>query len=119
MIVRIVLYAVAALLLGAHFYRAGDFALVALCVATPFLFLHRRRVSLLLLQVAAYVGAAVWVDAAIRLVAVRQEAGRSWTAAALILGAVALVTVVAGALLNSEAIRSRYPARSADPGGSS
>jgi len=119
MILRIVLYVAAALLLGAHFYRGGDLALVALCLATPFLFFLRRRASLLVLQVAAYAGAAVWVDAAVRLVASRQDAGRPWTAAAIILGGVALFTLVAGALLNSGAITSRYPGRAASPRGTS
>jgi hypothetical protein len=35
MFVRISLFAIAALLLGAHFLRAGNILLVALCLATP------------------------------------------------------------------------------------
>jgi hypothetical protein len=109
MIVRIALYVIAALLLGAHFYRAGHFVLVALCVAVPFLFFWRRRWSLVALQALAYVAAAVWLYAALDLVHVREQMGRPWTAAAIILGTVALLTLVAGALLNSRAIASRYP----------
>lgn len=108
MILRVVLAVVAALLLGAHFYRAGSFFLVALCMATPLLFFHRRRRSLILLQVAAYSGTAVWVDAAIRLVVLRQQMGQPWTAAAIILGAVALFTLVAGLALNSRSITEHY-----------
>ena len=108
MLLRVVLVSLAALLLAAHFFREGSFLLVALCVGTPLLFLWRKRWSLLLLQLAAYASAAMWVVVAIRLVEVRRQTGRSWTAAVLILGAVALFTAVAGALLNSRAIRERF-----------
>jgi len=106
---RIVLFALAALVLGAHFYRVGNFALVALCLAAPLLFFVRKRWSLIVLQLLAYGAAATWVDTAIRLVEFRQQIGRPWTAAAVILGAVTLFTVIAGLLLNSRAMTQRYP----------
>ena len=110
MTLRIGLFVVAALLLGAHFYRNGDYLLAALCPAAPLLFFHKKRWSLILLQVLAYGAAATWVGTAIRLVEYRQRMGRPWTAAAIILGAVALLTLAAGLLLNSRSIAQRYPA---------
>ena len=107
---RIALFTIAALLLGAHYYRAGQFLLVALCLAAPLLFFHRRRRSLILLQLLAYGAAAIWVEAAIRLVAFRQQIGQPWTAAAIILVAVALLTLATGLLLNSRVFAQRYPA---------
>jgi hypothetical protein len=109
MIARIVLYIVAALLLGAHYYRSGDLLPVAACVAVPFLFFWRQRPALWALQVFAYAGAVVWIVAALRLVAVRQQAGQPWTVAAIILGSVAAFTAVAGLLLNGRAPADRYP----------
>lgn len=109
MSVRIGLFVIAALLLGAHFLRAGNFLLVALCLATPLLFLYKKRWSLILLQLTAYGATARWLWAALQLVEFRQQAGRPWAAAALILGAVALVTLVAGLLMNSRCMRERYP----------
>ncbi len=109
--VRITLYVIAALLLGAHFYRAGSYLLVALCLATPMLFLFKKRWSLILLELAAYGAAATWLGATLALVAVRQQVGRPWTVAAVILGAVALFTLVAGLLLNSRAMREHYSHR--------
>ena len=51
----------------------------------------------------------------LRLVQERRQLGRPWTAAVVILGTVALFTLVAGLLLNSRAIAGRYPAgRAAD-----
>ena len=110
MLLRIALFEIAAVLLGAHFYRAGNFLLVALCLAVPLLFFHKRRLSLIVLQLMAYAATAVWLEAAIRLVRFRQQIGEPWTAAAIILGAVALLTLAAGLLLNSRAIAQRYPA---------
>jgi len=110
MVLRIVLIAVAALLLAAHFFRESSFVLVAVCTAAPLLFLWKKRWSLILLQLMAYAAATTWIVVAFRLIEVRQQTGRSWTAAVLILGAVALFTLVAGLLLNSRAITQRYPA---------
>ena len=109
MALRIGLLIVAAALLGAHFYRAGSIPLAGLCLASPLLFLWRRRWSLVLLQLFSYAAAALWVDAAIRLVALRVEAGRPWIAAAVILGVVALFTLAAGLLLNSRSLSRHYP----------
>jgi hypothetical protein len=109
MVVRIVLYVIAALLLGAHYLRAENYLPLALCLAAPLLFFVRKRWSLIVLQVMAYAASTIWLLAAIRLVHVRQQSGQPSTAAALILGAVVLFTFVAGLLLNSRAIAQRYP----------
>jgi len=106
---RISLYIVAALLLGAHFLRAGDLALVALCLAAPLLFAWKSRWSLIALQVLAYAATLTWIEVAIQLVQMRQQLGQPWTLAVIILGAVALLSLLAGGLLNSRAIRARYP----------
>ena len=109
MSVRISLFAIAALLLGAHFFRADNFLLLALCLATPLLFLYRKRWSLILLQLTAYGATASWLWTALELIELRQQTGRPWTAAALILGAVAWFTLMAGLLMNSRCMRERYP----------
>jgi hypothetical protein len=106
---RISLAVAAALLLGAHFLRAGNFVMVTLCLAAPLLFLWRKRLSLMLLQFLAYCAAGTWVAVAVQLVQMRQQMGQAWTAAVIILGCVGLFTVLAGLLLNSRAIRERYP----------
>jgi len=109
MILRISLFVAAALLLGAHFLRAGNWLMVGVCLAVPLLFLYRRRWSLIALQVLAYCATATWIAVAMDLVQMRQQLGQHWTAAAIILGSVALFTLVVGLLLNSRAIRERYP----------
>jgi len=111
--IRVILYVVAAALLGAHFYRAGDYLLVGLCVATPLCFLIRNLWSLILLQFAAYSAAAIWIATALQLVIYRQQLGRPWTAAAIILAGVALLSLVSGLLLNSSGLRDHYRNRAA------
>ena len=83
--------------------------MVTLCLAAPLLFFYRKRWSLIVLQVLAYGAAATWIAVAIQLVRLRQQLGQPWTVAAIILGSVALFTLLAGLPLNSRAIRERYP----------
>lgn len=109
MLIRIVWYCLAALLLGAHFLRAGDIMFALICIAVPFAFLYRRRHSLVLLQAIAYGAAATWLYTAWQLVQARQSLGQNWALAAAILGAVALCSLLAGLLLNSRVMRERYP----------
>jgi Na+-transporting NADH:ubiquinone oxidoreductase subunit NqrE len=109
MTLRIVLFLIAAALAGAHFLRAGSYSMVAISLATPLLFLFRRRWSLMLLQLAAYGATLNWMLAIVLLVQMRQQIGRPWATAALILGVVTLLTLLAGLLLNSRSLRERYP----------
>ncbi len=108
MLICILLYVLAALLMGAHFLRAGNMVMVAICVAVPLAFLYRRSLSLVLLQILAYGAAATWLYTAWQLVQVRQSFGQKWALAATILGAVALYSLLAGLLLNSRAMRVHY-----------
>jgi len=109
MALRISLFTLAALPMGAHFFRAGSLAPAVLCLAVPLLFLHKRRGSLIALQVVAYCGCGIWLVTAFRLFQARDLAGRPWALAVAILAAVALVTLCAGLLLNSGSMKERYP----------
>jgi len=108
MITRVSLYVVAAVLVAAHFLRVGNWIIVALCLATPLLFLVRRRWSLLVLQFLAYVAASLWLVTAWQIVHVRLAFGAPWLRAALILVVVAAVTMLAGVLLRSHSLQLRY-----------
>ena len=105
---RIVLFIIAAALTAAHFLRAENYGLVALSLVKPLLFLYRKPWSLMVLQLAAYGAMANWLIAALLLIQMRQQIGRPWTTAAIILGAVAMLTLLAGLLLNSRCMRERY-----------
>jgi hypothetical protein len=108
MISRISLYIAAALLIAAHFLRVGNMIGVALCLATPLLFLVRRRWSLLLLQGLAYVAAVIWLATAWQIAATRLSFGAPWLRASAILIVVAAVSALAGGLLRSNIMQLRY-----------
>ncbi len=108
MIWRIGLFVVASLLLAAHFFRDGSGLLTALCLLVPLLFAWRRPWSLVVLQAAAYLGAAIWIVTAVQLVQERLAVGAPWTKTAAILGAVAVLTAVSGVLLNSRVVKHKY-----------
>lgn len=107
--IRIGLFLLAVLVMVAHFFRSANWSLVALCLAAPLLFFYKKRWSLILLQLGAYCASACWLAAMLSLVQMRQQSGQSWTAAALILGAVTLTTLLAGLLLNSRCMLEAYP----------
>lgn len=109
MIIRIIPLVIASLLLAAHFLRHGDIGFVVMCLVVPLLLLIKNRRSLIFVQFSAYAGAAVWVYTALQIVRERMMFGRPWGLAVIILGTVALFTVIAGLLLNSRAIKDKYP----------
>jgi hypothetical protein len=109
MLPRITPVLLAAALLAAHYFRLANYGLVTLALAAPLLLLVRRRWTLLVLQVAAYAASLVWLASLLELVQYRQQMGRPWSTAALILATVTLLTLLAGLLLNSRALRERYP----------
>ncbi len=94
--------------MAAHFLRDGNLIGVALCLATPLLFLVRRRWSLLLMQGLAFAAAGLWLGAAWHLVVERQFLGRPWLLGATILVGVAAVTILAGGLLCGARFQTRY-----------
>lgn len=108
MVPRIGLYIVASLLIAAHFLRQGNLLLVVVSVLVPLFFVYRRPWTLVVLQIAAYLASAIWIVTALRLVQERLAMGRPWAVAVIILGAVACATAIAGALLNSRAIKDKY-----------
>ena len=108
MVLRISLYTATALLLGAHFLRAANLVAAVMCAAAPLMLLWNRRWVPIVLQVLAYGAAGIWVVTALHLVNQRILEGRDWALSAVILGAVVLLTVLAGLLLNSGVSRNRY-----------
>lgn len=110
--IRIGFFVIITWLAAAHFFRSGSYWLVFLCLAAPLLFFYKKHWSLILLQLGAYWASAIWLGALLELVQFRQQAGRPWTTAAVILGSVALLTLLAGLLMNSRCMREHYRFRS-------
>ncbi len=106
---RIVPVIVSFLLLGAHFLRAGNLLLMAGCVFIPVLLVIKARWSVTIVQLCTYLGAIIWVNTTIHIYHSRIVLGEPWGWAVMILGAVTLFTVFSGVLLNSAALKEKYP----------
>jgi len=111
LLLRLAPVALAALLLGAHFYRAGAVGLAALAVAAPALLFVRRPWAARALQAGLVAGAIEWARTLATLAAERMSFGQPYARMALILGAVALVTALAALVFETRAMRSRYGLR--------
>jgi hypothetical protein len=101
----------AALLLGAHFYRAGSLVLAALAIASLALLFVRRPWAARALQAGLVAGAIEWARTLATFAAERVSFGQPYARMALILGAVALVTALAALVFETRTLRSRYGLR--------
>lgn len=96
---RLLPAALAALLLGAHFYRARQLVLVAAALVVLALVFVARRGAVRAAQLALFAGAFEWLRALQSFAELRAAAGAPWTRLAWILGGVAVFTGVAALLL--------------------
>lgn len=107
LLLQLLLPALAALVLAAHFYRAGSLVLALVALALIALLAVRRPWSPRLVVVGLLAGAVEWALTLFRLVEVRQAMGQPWTRLALIIGAVALATTLSTLVFRSARLR-RY-----------
>ena len=108
MILRIVLLIISYLLLSAHFFREGETILTAVYLFLPLLFFIKKRWSLIFLQLFSYGGFIIWLQTIFVLTSARIQLGEPWLRMVIILGVVAIFTLLAGLLLNSNKIKSKY-----------
>ncbi len=99
-----VLIVVAFVLLAAHFSRAGEDGIAVVALALPLLLAVHRPWAGWALRVLLVAGTLEWLRTLLRLVAERRAAGDDWVRLAVILAAVAVVT-----LLAAFAVRIRAP----------
>ncbi len=98
----------AAILIAAHFLRSFSLIPMAICLFAPFLLMIKKRWSLIMLQLLTISAALIWLITLYGIIQERVFEHRSWMASAIILGIVALFTLFAGWLLNSQEIKERY-----------
>lgn len=94
------------LLLAAHFFRSGDLAFVLLVLVAPLLVATREIGAVRIVQFLLVAGAAEWVRTAYSIAQHRAVMGAPVTRMLFILGAVALVTLLAALPLPLVARRS-------------
>ena len=96
------------LLLGAHFYRAGQTAITAACVMVLFLLMLHKAWVPRLFQILLVLGALDWLRTLYVLAVMRVTFGQPWARLAVILGAVALFTALSGLVFNSRVLRAHF-----------
>jgi hypothetical protein len=107
-IALLLLPSVAAVLLAAHFFRAGQLALAALSLAALLLLAVPRAWAARLLQAALLVGALEWLRTLAAFVAARVALGQPTLRLTLILLAVAAFTAASALVFHQRALRRRY-----------
>jgi hypothetical protein len=111
--VRLAPIALAALVLAAHFYRAGIVVPTVLALALVALLLVRRAWVRYTVAAGLVLGAIEWARTLAELVAMRQAMGQPWARLALILGGVAVLTAAAALLLLGRRARAWFRAPAA------
>jgi hypothetical protein len=106
---------VVALVLAAHFYRAGELAAFAVTLGTLALLAVRRPWAARAFQGGLALGALEWLRTLALLVQARQATGQPYLRLALILAAVALATALAALVFRSRTVRAHF--RLARPNG--
>ena len=96
------------LVLGAHFYRAGHLLLAGGALLALGLLFIRRPLPARLIQGLLVAGAVEWLATAGRLVMVRQAQGLPWLRLMLILGLVALCTLLSALVFRTSGLKARY-----------
>ena len=104
----LLLPALALLLLGAHFFRAGHVPVAAVCVALLALLFVRTAWSASAMQGALVLGVLEWLRTAWVFASARADVGQPYGRLLVILGGVALITALAALSLRSKAAREHF-----------
>jgi hypothetical protein len=104
----LMLPALALLLLGAHFLRAGWVLLTVACLGLVALLFVRTHWASLTLQVALALGTFEWLRTAWEFASARAALGQPYTRLLVILGGVALLTALAALALRTRASRDHF-----------
>lgn len=83
-----------ALIMAAHFYRAGQVAVATIVLIAPLLLVTRELAAVRVLQLLLVLGAGEWMRTAYVIAQHRAAAGEPFTRMLVILGAVAVVTLL-------------------------
>jgi hypothetical protein len=97
-----------ALVLAAHFLRAGNSTLLLASLSLIALIFLRRAWAARAFQVGLLLGTLEWLRTLLLLVAMRRQAGEPFVRLAIILGAVAVVTGASAVVLQTRALRQHF-----------
>jgi len=100
--------ALSSVLLAAHFSRVDLKWIALLCLLFPLILWIKRRLALRIFQIYLLLGVGVWIQRTLVLRGLRIEAGEPWLNLVLILGGVALFTLISALVLENKRIKERY-----------
>lgn len=109
--------ALSLLVLGAHFYRAGNVPAAALALLLLALLAVPSPWAARTLQAALVFGTAEWIRTTAFLVQLRRNLGQPWARLAVILGAVTLLTALSALVFETARLRKRYGLETAESAG--
>jgi hypothetical protein len=95
-------------LLAAHFSRVDMILTALMCLMFPLSLGIKRRFFLRTFQLYLLVGVWVWIQRTLVLRGQRIKAGEPWLNLVLILGGVALFTLISALVLENRRIKERY-----------
>jgi NAD-dependent dihydropyrimidine dehydrogenase PreA subunit len=95
-------------LLAAHFSRVQNDWFTAACLVFPFILLSKKEWVMRIFQLFLLFGGVIWIERTISLVRMRMRIGESWIRLAIILGVVALFTILSAAVFNNKKIRAIF-----------
>ncbi|MBN2227155.1 MAG: 4Fe-4S binding protein [candidate division Zixibacteria bacterium] len=103
------------LLLGAHFLRSGQSGLTVISGLFPLLLFIRRGWIVPTMQIGLLVGAILWIDTALEIIAFRRASDQPWIRFVVISGAIIILTASSALLFRLKSIRERYRAEPSSP----
>jgi hypothetical protein len=107
-LVRLTPVFLSVLLLGAHFFRAGQPVLVLLALIVPLVLSVRRPWAVRIVQIELIIGAIEWIRTTVILAMARESLGLPWSRLVVILGSVTLLTLFSVLVFESDSLRKRY-----------
>ncbi len=96
------------LLLAAHFLRAGQTLVLFMLAGLLLLLFVKKHWVPWVVQLTLLLGAVEWIYTLFSVAQMRIEFGMPWTRMGIILGAVAMFTLLSGLVFRSKALRMRY-----------
>lgn len=106
--VRLLPVILSGIMITAHFVRSQQWLPVVISLAVMGLLLVRKRWIIYLVQAGLGLAAVEWLGTLIQLVRFRQSMGMEWIRLAVIIGGVALFTLLSVLVFRSPVLRRRY-----------
>jgi hypothetical protein len=105
---RLIPVYLSALLIAAHFLRAGWLPAVVLSLLFPFILFFKRPWAARAVQTILVMASIEWVRTLLLILGQRRAAGAPWTRMVIILGVVALFTGCSALLFLCRSLKERY-----------